>query len=281
LIPETFTGICCSVKGHTAAVSSSGDIYISSDLVTWLPILGVGFAGFSSVCAVGPIFLAAGYTGMLGINRSDDNGYSWTTWGGGVVNCDILGITRGPLADDVAIAVGEDGRIFRTSDSGFTWAELASPVGSYLYAVASGIGCTVAVGNAAIGGIVRSLDNGLTWEFVAVAAMTGDLWGIAAFHDTYVAVGTGGRIFRSTNQGSSWTEQESGFAVKLNGVCGNWRGRWTAVGDSGLVLTSTDDGITWAAQNLGSIAEHLLCAGIHRPDGRAIVAGANSTLVLE
>lgn len=282
LLAEDFTGICCSVKGHTAAVSTTGDIYISSDLENWLPIEDAGAAGFTCVCAAASgVFLAGGFTGMGGICRSSDNGFTWFPNGGAVVNCDVRGISRGCLADDVAVAVGEDGRIFRTANTGNSWAEMVSPATSFLYCVASAIGVIVAAGNSGNGGVFRSFDDGITWEFVAVPAMSQDINAIHGFHDTFVAVGAGGKIFRSTNQGSSWTEQESGFSIQLNGVCANWRGRWTAVGNNGLVLTSTDDGITWAAQNLDSIAEHLLCAGIHRPDGRATVAGANSTLVLE
>jgi uncharacterized protein YmfQ (DUF2313 family) len=282
LLAEDFTGICCTTKGWTLVVSDTGDVYISNDLVIWTILAFVGPVGFYCCTSVGPVMLAGGGTGMGGIARSDDNGFTWLIWGGFTVNCDVQGLCRGSFADGVAVAVGEDGRIFRTTDTGISWAEMVSPAVWYLYAVASGIGVIIAVGNAGIGGIIRSFDDGITWEFVAVPAMTGDLYAIHGFHDTFIAVGASGKIFRSTDQGSSWTDTTNpSFAFQLQGVAGNQKKRWTACGVSGLVLTSTDDGLTWGAQNLGAIADTLNCAAIHRPDGRSMVAGANSTIVLE
>lgn len=63
---------------------------------------------------------------------------------------------------------------------------------------------------------------------------------------TYVAVGSGGKIYSTTTPGTApWTSRTSGVATALTGVI--WaNGAFIAVGASGVILRSTD-AITWTA----------------------------------
>ncbi len=278
-----FVGVACNVKGYTVAVANVGYIYVTDDLLAFNPFGPLADVFFYGVCAVDGRFLAiATELGGGVVLYSDDNGGSWFT-GGAIPPIDQLwGITRGPYADLVAVTVGENGRIFRTANAGLTWIEMASPVVDpvQLIGVTSARDVMVAVGSDDISGIVRSLDNGLTWEYVANPGMTQFLFNVAGYLDTIIAVGTAGEIWRSTDKALTWTLIPSGVTETLWGVTGSPSGRWTACGNNGTILQSIDDGLTWEIQ-ISPVTDNLKAACAHRPDGRAVLVGVNSTVVLE
>jgi photosystem II stability/assembly factor-like uncharacterized protein len=67
------------------------------------------------------------------------------------------------------------------------------------------------------------------------------------------AVGLGGRIYKTTNSGTTWTPQASGTTQNLFGV--SFRGantsNVTVVGNAGAILTTTNGGSTWTTQTSG------------------------------
>ncbi len=109
-----------------------------------------------------------------------------------------------------------------------------------------GAGLTVLSGDGSIGGTWSRQDlsnlavtNATDLEDVA---WLGDQW----TGDQYIAVGKNGTIITS-DDGSVWTEQDSGLGVTgitLNGVASDGN-IIVAVGTSGTILTSTD-GVTWS-----------------------------------
>lgn len=277
-----FTGVAGNSKGYTVATAHDGDVYVTDDL-TLFQVVSSGSVGLTSVCALGGLFLATNAGGVsTGMLRSADNGVSWLQWVPFPAIGELWGITRGPYADAVAVAVGGNGRIFRTDDGGLSWAEMTSPVADpvLLIGVASARDVTVAVGSSDISGIVRSLDNGLTWEYVENLGMTKILYGVSGYLDTIIAVGGAGEIWRSTDLGATWTLIPSGVTVDLRGVTGSLSGRWTACGDNGTILQSLDDGLTWETQ-VSPVTDNLRAAGFHLPDGRAVLVGTNKAFVVE
>ncbi|MGE9293092.1 MAG: YCF48-related protein, partial [Puniceicoccales bacterium] len=70
--------------------------------------------------------------------------------------------------------------------------------------------------------------------------------------NVFISVGSGGAIYRATNESGSWAKQTSGVTVDLHDVSfGN--GRYIAVGDGGTMLRSSD-GITWTTVDLTGLA---------------------------
>lgn len=276
-------GVACNTKGYTAAVTDVGYIYVTDDLLNFDlfgPLPDVFFYG---VCAVDGRFLAiATDLGGGGVLYSDDNGGSWFTGGAIPPINQLWGITRGPYADLVAVTVGENGRIFRTANAGLAWTEMASPVADpvLLIGVTSARDVMVAVGSDDISGVVRSLDNGLTWEYVANPGMTHFLYNVAGYLDTIIAVGEVGEIWRSTDKALTWTLIPSGVTESLWAVTGSPSGRWTACGDNGTILQSLDDGLTWELQ-VSPVTDNLRAACAHLPDGRAVLVGNNAAFVVE
>ena len=75
--------------------------------------------------------------------------------------------------------------------------------------------------------------------------------------NTWVSVGLGGNIYRSTNNGAAWTRQTSGTTAHLYGVAFA-NGVFVAGGASAnlisgtpALLRSTDNGVTWSPVSLG------------------------------
>jgi len=67
------------------------------------------------------------------------------------------------------------------------------------------------------GKIVRSTDNGSTWDN-STSGISTALYGDTFGNNTFVAVGESGKIVRSTDNGSSWNNSTSPITTDLNGV---------------------------------------------------------------
>jgi len=104
----------------------------------------------------------------------------------------------------------------------------------------SGSGVFVAVGDS--GTIVRSTDNGETWDN-ATSPTANSLYEATFGNNTFVAVGLSGNIVRSTDNGETWDNETSGTSLHLYGVTyGN--NTFVAVGEIGNIRTSSD-GSSW------------------------------------
>lgn len=99
----------------------------------------------------------------------------------------------------LGLAVGTNGRILRTTDSGQNWAPVATPITSTLSSVAW------AGGNVYLAGgtydFLRSTDGGLTWSSVFSPSSATV---VLAQGSTCYAV-SNGTVWKSTNAGANWT----------------------------------------------------------------------------
>ena len=75
----------------------------------------------------------------------------------------------------------------------------------------------VAVGGLS-GKIVRSTDNGVSFDNATPAGSANNLWGAGFGNNTFVAVGDSGTIVRSTDNGSSFSTVTSPTSNDLRGV---------------------------------------------------------------
>ncbi len=137
-------------------------------------------------------------------------------------------------------AVGDGGRIHRSSNGGDTWSTQVSGTGNKLVAVAA-----VDASNAWAGGhnntMLRTTNGGATWT---AQTITGDIMGLAAASLTNLVAVAGGSISATTNGGATWvaranpTGQDYASVSYADGVF--WLG-----GSAGSVLRSTDGGATF------------------------------------
>lgn len=152
----------------------------------------------------------------------------------------------------VGFAVGDDGVIIRSEDSGDTWSTLLPPTTEDLRDVRSfgafleDEGFVVAVGTD--GTVVRSEDAGDTWTVQRLPTGT-DLNSVyfndAAVNGGYgLAVSEDGHIYKSTDDGATWTPAWYINGTALRDVRISNLGMCVAVGEH-RILRSTDQGKTW------------------------------------
>jgi hypothetical protein len=105
----------------------------------------------------------------------------------------------------VAVAVGDSGKIYRSTDSGATWSACTTPISTSLYSViwSSRLNMFIAVGGS--GKILTSDSTGTTWT--SRGSLTNNLIDIAESKTALVAIQQDGvnRAFYSTN-GTSWSQ---------------------------------------------------------------------------
>lgn len=187
-----------------------------------------------------------------------------------------------------ATAVGDDGRILRTTDGGNTWTLHIDERTQDLFCVqfisvdtgfaAGRDGTILRTTNAGatwdsrsipsgfsllgidfatnkigvivgdIGTIVRTTDAGNTWTEI----VTGSQHSYASVHFVNSKVGTialsGGTVLRTTNAGLTWTPQSVPTEGVLLGVFFTDPNTGIVVGESGIVLRTTDGGSSWSKQ---------------------------------
>ena len=86
----------------------------------------------------------------------------------------------------------------------------------YLWGVGFGNNTFVGVGNS--GNIVRSTDNGTTWDNATSGLPVIHFAGVGFGNNTFVGAGESGTIVRSTDNGTTWDNATSPTGEKLWGV---------------------------------------------------------------
>jgi photosystem II stability/assembly factor-like uncharacterized protein len=177
----------------------------------------------------------------------------------------------------VLLAAGAAGTLLRSSDCGKSWVPIgatSSDVSFLLASESSSVFAFVAKSQA-----LRSTDAGVTF---AAADMESDATltrAVAVSASEIVAVGDGGRIYRSNDDGKSFQRVASGTEANLRALSYDrlLRILWAA-GDAGTVIRSSDGGATWK-RILVPTEENLFVIGIH-PHGAAVWIGGNDGTAL-
>lgn len=149
---------------------------------------------------------------------------------------------------DVGYVLGAYNVFLRTDDGGETWTShsnrLANPDKYHLYGIARSRAGTLLVAGEA-GTLLRSLDDGATWQRIA-SPYPGSFFGtVAASDGSLLVFGLRGNVFRSTDEGASWADVETHDSRTL--MCGAAAAGGTVVlaGAAGAVLHSDDDGASF------------------------------------
>lgn len=146
----------------------------------------------------------------------------------------------------ILVATVGSGLIYRSTDSGVTW---ASPGGSSLawWGICSSSDGVKLAAVVNAGQIYTSTNSGGTWT----ARDSNRGWRYIACSDdgaTLVACDYGGQIYNSTDSGVTWTARDS--SRNWNGIaCSSDGTKWVATVAGGQLYVSTDSGVTWAAKD--------------------------------
>jgi photosystem II stability/assembly factor-like uncharacterized protein len=152
------------------------------------------------------------------------------------------------------VAVGDRGLIIDREVGTRTWSQRLGlvygdlkAIGHRSYYSGNNLQYTyVAVGNE--GTVIRSTDLD-TWSLPIATLANRTLNSIAHNGGQWVAVGEGGQIITSTDDGLSWTLDNNTTELNLYDVA--YFGQWIAVGDKGYVYLRSQTSNTWTRYNTG------------------------------
>ena len=235
---------------------------------------GTAHDALYGLCLDGQQGIAVGSSGF--VLESSDGGQSWAP-GQSFTESALLDVSCG---DGSTLIVAQQGGIFRSGNGSFTAVD--SGTDARLLGVDSNSeGLAFAVG--AFGTILRSRDDGVSWESVPVdwEAVLNDfvephLYAVDVSPAGLVTiVGEFELVIRSTDGGETWETAHKGEA-SLFGLTLNADGNGFAVGQNGRVIRTADGGISWS--EVPTPAEGILLNVWSGPDGEILVSGIRNLL---
>jgi photosystem II stability/assembly factor-like uncharacterized protein len=183
------------------------------------------------------------------------------------------------IDQDIAVAVGVNGTIVRTSNGGTNWSTISTPTTTNFYGLEKQGDTLHAVGN--FGVYLRSLDAGLTWSQISLSGNSNDCYKSMVLLDDQTLLASGGTcyssngpfIYKSTNGGDSWTQipfSGSSALYKFSYHSGNniALGAW-----HGKTYLSSDGGQNWT-QHVTTTQPTVNCS--IKPNGDVMSVGYNS-----
>ncbi|RJP70684.1 MAG: T9SS C-terminal target domain-containing protein [Ignavibacteriales bacterium] len=212
------------------------------------------------------------------IIKSNDGGNDWST-------SDIS--TNEALIDveffnsKLAIAVGSNKSVYKSSDNGNTWSQLLF-LGEGVSNSFNGISIsdTNTITIVGIDGqVLRSVNAGNDWH----SLIRGHRFSLNSVHfldiDFGIAVGVNSTILKTIDRGLNWTKQNSGESQSywFNDIDLYDNSVGLAVGESGVVLKTIDGGNNWKKLNV-STDSWLTAVDLYYPD-IGIISGFNGTLL--
>ena len=226
---------------------------------------------FYSVRAVNQSVIWAAAVGGR-VLRSVNGGSTWASVGGGAIGTfDIYNIDAVSASTAfVTTTPSTISYIFRTTNGGASWDTVFSQASGFIDAIhmfdaTNGI----AIGDpvpATTWTIVKTTNGGTSWariatEPTAVGGEAGTQNDLSTFgpNNIWFGASAGGRVYRSTNGGATWTSGTMPGATAATRVISVWfndanygiAGHYTTSGVYNAAR-STDGGITWSAITVGS-----------------------------
>jgi photosystem II stability/assembly factor-like uncharacterized protein len=182
--------------------------------------------------------LFAGTSGG-GFFLSTDNGESWTL-------ASTISTSSGPdftfftflVASGNTLFAGVNGKVFRSTNNGV----------SFVSTGLENIQALVVNGSTVIADGFQSTDNGINWTAIPGGGIGANSFVVSG---SDLLAGTSSGIFRSTNNGESWTDSNSGLAnVNAGSLASSVSNLFVGTYGNG-VFRSTDNGASWTFTNTG------------------------------
>lgn len=106
----------------------------------------------------------------------------------------------------------------------------------------------------ASGFVVRTTDGGVSWSLQhGIGEVAPDLWDLLITPGgALLACGAGAGIYRSTDDGATWTAIANPAPAGLRDLAIRTDGALSAAGENGALVLSTDDGLTWTSAGPGT-----------------------------
>lgn len=201
-----------------------------------------------------------------GVFKSEDGGTHWRSSNAGLNGQGTYGIALVPGDSSKLYAVGGEGKLFRSTDSGATWVQVATPETAYGIVI---VGRTIFV--ASTRAVHRSTDDGATWQVSFNAGTDHAIGRLAASPSgSSLFVISRSIIHRSTDEGLTWTRLP--FSPSGSGdIVAQDDGTLYVSAHGSLVWKSVDGGATMTPLKLTSYARGYIYA-MHAHDNHLYVS---------
>ena len=237
------------------AATRQGGVFMSTNKGTTWTEVNSGLpreTDFQCLAVSGPKL----YAGAVekGVFLSIDNGAHWSELNSGLPEGSSVFRLEVSGTDVFAVAGAKHASVFLLADDGKQWipADSGLPDSEVLCLVACGENLFAGTGTPLTGNdacVCLSTDKGASWKPVnAGLPVQNPIYRFAAI-DTHIFAGTwgAGRVFRTRNNGASWTQVSNGLpdaiGFSLSDLAAS--GECLFLGSFKGVFLSTDQGVTW------------------------------------
>ncbi|HEY4344896.1 MAG TPA: YCF48-related protein [Parvibaculum sp.] len=205
---------------------------------------------------------------------SDDGGESWVQAKSVPTQVTLTSVYF--VNDKIGFAGGHDSTVIRTDDGGVNWtlayhnAESQSPIMSVWF---ENENHGFAMG--AFSFVIETQDGGKNWtqrSLVAGSQEDSHLNKVfATKQGTVLVAAEFGKVYRSTDQGKTFTEINTGYEGSFWGGMSLKDGSALIYGMRGNVYRTTDDGVTWAKIDSGT--DKSVGGGVELDNGTIVLVG--------
>ena len=282
------TSLASGYDGLIAKLNSTGSTftYVSylggnrQDYITGLAIDSSGNAyvggytdsnSFPAVASLQPNFPG----NPTSVFTTSNQGGSWNIGDSGI-NGAVLDISADPVTSGIILAATENG-IFRTTNSGSTWAQ--SLALSYVVSLARSRVTSTTIYALSANNVYMSSDDGATWQYQG-SLSTGNFEGLVtdpSTASTVYAYSSDSGIYVSTNGGAAWSAANSGLpAASVPFAVATSDGSLYASAPGYGIYKSTNQAGSWSAVNTGLPAGAAFYAQSLAASGNTIYAAAGT-----
>jgi photosystem II stability/assembly factor-like uncharacterized protein len=237
LVWSTYLGGTGRDFGMGISVDNSGDVYVA----------GTTFSrDFPTINA----FQKASANPL--VRKSVDGAATFVNSDAGLPDFGYVALAVDPTNASIVYA-GSFDAVFKSSDSGATWAKVFSTTG-YIQKLAIDPGSTSTVYAGTIGSIFKTTDGGATWNEIKYGGATVQALAVDPKKSAIVYAGSGGGqqldgLYKSTDGGQTWTRPSataSGAQKAVKALAIDPSNNSTLYADIGNNLyKSTDGGVNW------------------------------------
>ncbi len=209
---------------------------------TWTPLSGAGGKDAMGV-AIPPNSKTAFAAGHDVFMRSDDGGQTWTSVRPALPGTDIHGFAASATQPNTFFAYVVGFGLFKSSDNGSSWAQVAQPPGSTMSMAAAKSSVGDVLFASTMEGLAQSRDGGRSWEPVRDVPN-----GYVSAVGATVYVADRGTVMVSTDGGLTWQRRSFPRNAGLIAI---------APSNPAVVYVVTDQREVWRSSNSGATWEHV------------------------